>query len=167
MVAGGRHAVQVVESAHESAHTRVDGCFEGRKVNRAQSILGQVGGVVVTTCFSSAIGHPMLGASDEFVSSAVVRSLKATHARSRHSYSQEGIFTGAFSNASPASVTGYVEHRREGPMNTGSPGLSSSDCGAFFHRRGIPARGFAEWNRKHRAIPVNDIKSEDQRNLES
>src|ERR1044072_678709 len=109
----------------------------------------------------------MLGAGDDLVRSAVVTALKSANARARHLRTEERIFTRAFSNSSPARVARDINHRRERPVNARSSCFRGGNAGRAFCRRGIPGCRFAERYRKDGAITMNDIETEDERNLQT
>src|SRR6185503_6263133 len=52
-------------------------------------------------------------------------------------------------------------------MHAGCSRFGCGDCGRTLDRRRVPGRCFAEWNGENRAVTVNDIEAEDQRNLQT
>ena len=166
MVAGRRHAVEVIERAHERADTGVDCGLERREENRAERVFRHVDAVVVAAGFGGAICHPMLRAGDHFVGAAVVVSLEATHASGGHRRTEERILSGPFGNAPPPGVSRDVHHRRERPVHSGGTRFGSGDRRGSFSGCRIPAGGFTKGDREYRPVAVDDVEGEDQRDLE-
>src|SRR5690348_11963363 len=77
-ICGGWDPIEVVEGAHERAHSSVEGGFERRKINFAQGSFGNLSGVVVASAFRGTVSNPMFGARNHLVGLTVVRALKAT-----------------------------------------------------------------------------------------
>ena len=106
----------------------VDRSFEWRKIDLSQCSFGDFGSVVVTTRLSGAIADPVFSAGENSVRRAVVRSLKATHASSRHERSEVGIFARAFDNAAPTRVARDVDHGCKRPMHACGPGFGGGNA---------------------------------------
>ena len=91
--------------------------------------------------------------------------LEAAYLGGCHGRTQAGVFAGAFDNAAPAGIPGDVEHRAEGPVQAcgaGFPGCHG--LGPFGYRR-IPRRGHGQRHGEDRAVAVDHIQGEEQRDL--
>ena len=87
--------------------------------------------------------------------------LIAVDERPRHSAAEEGIFADALRRTSPAGIARNVDHRGEGPADTGG------NTGRTLDGLHVPRGRQAERNRKGRLITVDHIHAEDQRNTQT
>ena len=121
------------------------------------------GGVIVPSALGSAVADIMFGTGGDGMGIGEAISLKALRHSRRHCGSQERIFPRRFGNPAPAGIAGDVEHRGEGPVNAHLGSLLRRDGSGFLHQVGIPTGGLAQGNREHRAVAVDHIAAEDQR----
>src|SRR5581483_12393073 len=80
---------------------------------------------------------------------------------------EEWIFSFAFGNASPTRIAGNVDHGRERPANPVGRGLMGGKVGSLLYKRGVPRCGERERDGKCGAIAVNDVESENERNVQA
>src|SRR5271168_4350533 len=96
-----------------------------------------------------------------------VSALEAARLRRGDLRRHPGVFAWALDDASPARVARYVEHRRK---RQGDAVLRSlRGCGA---RRLLPEfrgeqAGLGQRNRKNRAVAMDDVQAQQQRNAEA
>src|SRR5205085_11488211 len=108
------------------------------KINFAQGTLRYIGRVVVAARFDCAISDPMFSAGDDAIRRAVVRALKAAHARARHDRTEIRVFARTFDDASPTRVARTVEHRPERPMDAGRTRFVGRNTRRAFDLRRVP-----------------------------
>ena len=68
--------------------------------------------------------------------------------------------------AAPARVAGDVDHRREGPVQARGAGLARGDAGGALGVGRVPARRHRERDREDRAVAVDHVHREQQRDAE-
>ena len=108
----------------------------------------------------------MLDAGEHALGRPQVIALEALDPRRGEQPPEQHVLAAAFDAAAPALVAGDVDHRREGPVD--------SRAGRFERRRrrgpprevGLEACDFGERDREDRAMAVDDVGGEDQRDLE-
>ena len=108
----------------------------------------------------------MLGGGKHRVDRLQILALEPAHPRRGHQLAQQHILARAFHAASPALVAGDVDHRREVPVDARRRGLVSGHPGGALGKVRIEARSLAHRHRKDRAMAVDDVGAEDQRDLE-
>ena len=166
MIAGGRNIVQVHIGRHEVAGALLFGGMERRKVDVAEELLGNVGGVVVAAALGCAVSGEMLDADEDGVGAKLV-ALESANLRARHGRAEVGVFAGAFNDASPAGVAGDVDHGRESPADAGSAGVLRGEVlGLFFDAR-VPGRRHGERHGKHGAVAVDDVERKQDRDVQA
>ena len=91
--------------------------------------------------------------------------LEASDLGGGHGSTQERVFAGAFDDATPAGITGDVEHRTEGPVQTCGAGLFGGNGLRPFGNRGVPRGGHRQRHGEDGAVAVDDIEGKEQRDL--
>ena len=121
MIAGGGHAVDVVERCHRRANTRIDAGLVWREIIIVHFVGAHVYGVVIATGFGGTIQTEMFHTGQDVVwliERILNGPLVAFYHRRTHCRTQKWIFSGAFAHPSPARIPGDIDHRREGPVET-------------------------------------------------
>ena len=163
----GRHTVDVVEGSHDGERARIDRGLEGRQVNFAQCLRGDIDGVVVESARNAAVGGEMFGCGEQRVLRGQVVSLEAAHSGGGKACAQERVFTRALCDPAPALVAGHVHHGRVRPLDTLAGCFQRHRTGAALRELRLETGRLAQWNRKHGAHAVDDIRTEQQRNPQS
>src|SRR5205814_3486120 len=91
----------------------------------------------------------------------------AAHAGDGERGAEVRILARALDDASPARIACDVHHGGEGPVHTGRRRFGGSYPCIALCDVGIPARGLAERDGELRAVAVNDVEPEDERDVES
>ncbi len=138
---------------------------ERREVDFAEGPLRDEGRVVLAPGLGGAVGDPMLGAGDDAIRGEVILTLEPMHTSPRHRRSQVGILAGSLGDPPPARVAGNVHHRRKGPAHPGGRCLRRRDPRGTLHRGGVPATRLAQRDREDRAIAVDHVEAEQDRDL--
>ncbi len=127
--------------------------------------LGQVDRIVVAPAIRRAVTGEVFGAGHHMIGRAEIRSLEAAHLGGRHGRTQAGVFAGALDDAAPAGITGDVEHRAEGPVQ--ACGTRFPGCHGLrpFGNRRIPRGGHGQRHGEDRAVAVDHVQGEEQRDL--
>ena len=162
-VARRRHAVDVVERAHERGRACFSTLLERGQIHVAQQLVGNPCGVVVLAAFAGAITGEMLHAGGHGVGTAEVVALVAAHHRHTQRAGEHGVLAKAFGYASPARIAGDVHHRRERPAYAHGTGLVGSYAGAFLHQCGIPRGSLPERDGEEGLETVNHVAGKYQR----
>ena len=166
-VAGGRHAVVVVERGHDRGGACFHGRFVGRQVVFAEKTLAHVDRIVVAAGESGAVAGVVFDAGHDGIGIAHTFALKAAHPRLGDAATQPGVFAGAFHDPAPAGIAGHIDHGCEGPVQARSGGLGTGHPRRFFNRVHIPAGGFAERDGENGFVAVNDVVAEQQGNVQA
>ena len=164
-VPAGGDIVEVHVGAHKRPDAGLHCGLEGREVDVAQLALGQVDRIVVAPAVRRAVTREVFGTGHDMIGRAERRPLEAAHLGGRHGRTQEGIFAGALDDAAPAGVTGDVEHRAEGPVQACGAGFLGRHGLRPFGNRRIPRRGHGQRHGEDRAVAVDHIEGEEQRDL--
>jgi hypothetical protein len=150
-------SADLVERAHQAAHARVDRRLERRQVHVAQGAVRDIDHVVIAAGFRAAVGREVLGRSEDIL-------LESPHPRRGHHGSEIRVLTGALGDASPAGVARDVDHGREGPIDAVGARFPSRHPGGRLDEPGIERSRLGEGDWEDRAIPVNHVQAEQQRN---
>ena len=86
--------------------------------------------------------------------------------RHRHARAQVGILARAFDDAAPARIARDVDHRREGPVQAGGRGLLGGDARGALRALRRPASRHRQRHREDRAVAVDHVHGEQQRDAE-
>ncbi len=167
VAAGCGYAVQAVERIHEGGNAGIGRGLERRQVDLVQLLQAHVDRVVVAPRHRRAIGREVLGARHDGIESAQLAGLEAEHTRRGDARSQVGVFARAFHHPAPARIARHVDHGREGPVDAKRRGLSGGDARRQFDGRHVPRRRFAQRHREYGLVAVDDVKAEQQRNLQA
>ena len=165
-VTRGRHAVVVVEGGHQRHGAGLDGSLERRQIHIAQLALSEVGAVVVTAAFGSAVTHEMLYAGGHG-GAVQAGTLVTAHHGFTHPGVQVSVLTAALGNAAPAGIAGNVQHGRERPANTLCRGFQGCHTGALFHQGGVKGGRQSQRNGIDGVETVNDVAAHQQRNVQA
>ena len=166
VIRGGGHAVQSIERGHDRCSARVDRRVKGRKVKFPKGVLGNFHRVVLPAAFGRSIADKMFGAGNGAVRRIEVLALIAEHVGPRHGRDQIRILARTFRHPSPARVSRNIDHRRKHPAD--------SACGRFAggHSRSpldefrIPRSCKSERDREFGAIPVYNVQTINERDLQ-
>ena len=109
----------------------------------------------------------MFGTRGNGSGSREVVPLKALHHGGAEDTSKIGIFTQAFSNTPPTCIARYVDHWREGPVNTRSCRFERRNARAVSHNIGVETRGLSQWNWHNGPEAVDNVATNNQRNAEA
>jgi len=156
----------LVERGHGRQCARAERRLEGREIDFAQRPFRHVDGVVIKPRFRRAISGEVLRAGHHRIDRLEAGALEALHARRGEEVAEMHVLARALHGAAPALVACDVDHRREGPVDARGSGLVGCSGRSPFRQSRIEARGFAHRNREDGAVAVNDIRGEDQRDLE-
>src|SRR5438128_8485725 len=80
---------------------------------------------------------------------------------------EKWIFSGAFRDAAPAGIAREVHHGRKGPANAGCGSFAGCDARGAFGELRIPGSRNSQRNGKFRAKSVNNIETENQRDVQA
>ena len=166
MIAAGGDLVEVHVCAHEAACTCLLGCVEGHQIDVLQQFFRHIHRVIIATAFGCAIASKVLYADHRPIGVEMVP-LEALDLGSRHGCTQVWVFSGAFDDASPAGVAGDVNHRSEHKLKSGRARILRSEMLRLLLDRWVPRRCHRERNRKDCAVPMDDIKPEDNGNVQT
>ena len=95
-----------------------------------------------------------------------VVALEAADAGPGHDRSEVGILAGSLRDPPPAGVAGDVDHGGEGPLQPGGGGLGRGDPRRSLDGRRVPATRLAQGDREDRAVAVDHVEAEEQRDLQ-
>ena len=165
-IAGRRNPGNLVERSHRGECAGVEPGPVRRQIDFAQSPFGHVDRVVVEPAFSAAISREMLDAGEHAFARPKVIALKALDSRSGEQLSEEHVLAAALDPAAPALVARDVDHRRKGPVDARSGRFESGRRGGSPRQVRFEAGDFGERDREDRAMAMDDVRGEDQRNLE-
>ena len=159
------HAVDGVERAHERPRAGLERRPERREIDRAQGPLREVHGVVIAAPLRRAVSDPVLGAGQDPIRGGGVVALEAADAGPGHDRSQVGILARSLRDPPPSRVAGDVDHGGEGPLQPGGGGLGRGDPRRSLHGRRVPATRLAQRDREDRAVAVDHVEAEEERDL--
>ena len=165
-VAGGRHAVVVVEGGHEGERTGFYRGLERRQVHVPELALGKVGAVVVTAAFGCTVTHKVLDAGRHGRGVRQV-ALVAAHHGFAHAGVQVGVFAAAFRYPAPTGVAGNVQHGREGPADALRRGLDGRNAGALLHQFRVKGGCQTQRNGEQGVETMNHVPAHQQRNAQA
>ena len=162
-ISGRGYPIIIIKGSHKRSCTRFRCRFKRWQVNIAQTTFRNKCRIIVTPAFGCTITHKMFR-TGSYGSGTIQRiSLKTFYHGSSHYRSQIGVFTTSFGNASPARITGNVDHRRKSPTDTYGRSLNSCHpCTVFCNLR-IERSRLSQWDGKNGFKPVNNIASYQQR----
>ena len=166
-VGRGGHAVDRVERAHDGRRAGVDCRVEWWQVELAERMFRDFRRVVFAAGFGRAVADVMLRAGGDAAGRIEAFALVAAHVGGGHDRTEEGIFAGAFGNATPAGIAGDVDHRREGPADTRGSRFTRGNARRLLHHRRVPGGGQPQWNGKFGAEAVNDVEPKHHRNVQA
>ena len=109
----------------------------------------------------------MLGAGQHAIGGRRVAALDPAHLRLGHAAAEIGVLPCPFDDAAPARVARDVDHRREGPVQAGGARLLGGERGGLFHHHRIPAGGERERHGQDRAVSVDHVHREQERDTEA
>ena len=160
-------AVDVVEGRHDRADPGVDGRLEGPQVQVAQGVLADADRVVVAAAGGEAVAREVLGARSDPVGITRVVALEAPHERRRETAREDRRLAERLRDAAPAGLLRDVDHRGEGPRDTVDDGLAGRDGADLLGEVGVERRRDAERDRADRAVAVDDVAPEEERDAEA
>ena len=108
----------------------------------------------------------MLGHRRERSAVGELRALEAANLGLGHAHADQGILSGSFGAAPPARIARDVEHRRKGHGEPVGGGLLRRLARGQLPNLRVERRRLAERNGEQRAIPVNHVESDQQRDAE-
>ena len=165
-VGRGGHPVDLVERGHDAACSRLNGCLVGQEIFVVHAVAAHVDRVIVASGLRGAVECEVLDASHDLVVGLelcrTVGALVATHHGPCNGGTQEGVFTAALADASPARVAADVDHRAERPADAVGAGFGGRDAGRLFHGVHVPRARQAQGDGEHRFVAVYDIHAEQQ-----
>ncbi len=141
--------------------------MEGRQIDVPQARLRNVDGIIIAAAFGGSVTGEVLGAGHHTIGCGSQRgTLESPNLGGRHGGAEVGIFTGALNDSAPAGIPRDIDHRSEGPVDAGGPGFSRRDrLGSLFDLR-IPGGCHGQWDREDRAVAVDDVQTEQDRDVE-
>src|SRR5689334_8938292 len=104
LIRARRHAIDSIERADQRSHAGIDCSLERGKINLAQCVFREIGGVVVAASLRIPVSNPVFRTGEYFVSRAVVVALKPAHTCTRECGAEKRIFTRTFSDSSPTRI---------------------------------------------------------------
>ena len=144
-----------------------DGGGKRRQVDLAQRSFGHVDRGIFAPGGDGAIGAEVLGRRGEAVGGGKVVALKAERLGGGHLRGHPGILARAFDNASPARVARHVEHRRKGQGDAVLGRFLGGGARRFLPQVGSKQAGLRQRNRKNRAMAVDDVEAQQERDAEA
>ena len=166
-VGGHRHAGKINEGRHDRRRPRADGGGERGQVNLAQRSLGHIDRGIFAARGDGAIGAEVLGGGGEAVGVGKVVALKAERLGGGHLRGHPGILARALDNAAPARVARHVEHRRKGEGDAVLGRFLGGGARGFLPKIGSKEARFGQRNRKNRAMAVDDVEAQQERDAEA
>src|SRR5580658_178421 len=139
--------------------------MERDQIDILHQLFRHVDRIVVTASIRSTIAGKMLYADHDTVW-AEPRALESANLSARHRGTEKGIFSSSLHDPAPASVACKIDHGRESPLNARRTRIFGSYLLRLLFNRGIPRGSHGERNWKDRAVSMNDIEPEDNRNVE-
>ncbi|GJD86499.1 hypothetical protein HPGCJGGD_4406 [Methylobacterium haplocladii] len=159
-VGGGRHGVERGQRGHHRVGPGADAGAERRQVRIVEFGRRHPGHVVVAPAIDGAVAGEVLERGGD---AAVAKPLDLGRGELA---GEPGILAEPLDDAAPAQVARHVGHRRERPVDARGQGLAGSRSGCTPHEIGIEARRHADRQREHRAVAVNDVQRDQQRDAE-
>src|SRR5207249_236070 len=83
--------------------------------------------IIVTPAFSSPVAREMLHTREYAIRSARLGTLESSDLRTCDRRAEIWVLACAFHHAPPTCVSGNIDHRSEGPLNSRGAGLSRGD----------------------------------------
>ncbi|MNM77398.1 hypothetical protein D3C81_892500 [compost metagenome] len=166
LVGAGRHAVDAVQRHHHRAGAGFDGRAVRRQVVLEHALRAHVDGVVVAAALARAIQGEVLDPGHDGARLVQAFALVGLDHYPGDPAGQPGVFAEAFGNPAPARVAGDVDGRREGQVEAVGAGFDGRHPRAFGDRFHIPAGGQAETDGEYRAVAVDHVVGEEQRDLQ-
>ena len=165
-VGRGGHAVDGVERAHDVSRAGLERGPERREVDGAQGLLREVHGIVIAAPLRRAVGDPVLGAGEDPIAGRGIVPLEPADAGPSHDGPQVRILARPLHDPPPAGIAGDVDHGGEGPLQSGGGGLGRGDPRRSLDGRRVPATGLPQGDREDRAVAVDHVEAEEQRDLQ-
>ena len=159
-------AADRVERAHRRVRAGVDRGLERRQVEVAQPLLGHVGRVVLAAALGLAVRGEVLDARDDLVGRGVVRALGGLDARGREDRSEVGVLAGGLGDPAPARLVRDVDHRAVDLLDADGRRLARGDGVVGRGHRGVEAAGRAQRDREDRAVAVDRVVGEEDRDVQ-
>ncbi|MNO86705.1 hypothetical protein D3C76_781140 [compost metagenome] len=165
-VGAGRHAVDAVQRDHHRAGAGVHGGAVRRQVVLVHALRAHVDGVVVAAALARAVQGEVLDPGHDGARLAQVVALVGLDDHAGDLAGQPGVLAEAFGYAAPARVAGDVDGGRIGQVEAVGAGFQGRHPGAFGDRLHVPAGRQAEADGEHRAVAVDHVVGEEQRDLQ-
>ena len=108
----------------------------------------------------------MLDAGEHVLGRLEVVALEALDPRGGEQPPEQHVLAAALDTAAPALVARDVDHRREGPVDARARRFERCRLRGAPREVGLEARDFGERHREDRAMAVDDVGGEDQRDLQ-
>ena len=125
LVGGGRHAVDDIERGHERCGSGVDCGLVGRQILVVHALAAHVYCVVVAAGLGAAVEGEVFDAGKDVLVGEVA--LIAFYHCLCYLRAEVRIFACTFGHTAPTGITGDVDHRAEGPVDTAGRGLVGGD----------------------------------------
>ena len=107
----------------------------------------------------------MLDAGEHVLGRLEVGALESLDSRGGEQAAEEDILAAALDPAAPALVARDIDHRGEGPVDARARRFERCRFGGSPREIGLEARDFGERDGEDRAVAVDDVGGEDQRDL--
>src|SRR5271169_749211 len=159
MIASRWDVVEIHIGRHKVAGARLCCSAERRQVYVAEQLLRNIGRVVVATTVCCSVTCEVLNADDDGVGAELL-ALKSSDLCTGHGGAEVRVLARAFNNATPASITRDIDHRRERPLNASRARVLTSETLCLFFDAGVPRRSHRERNRECSPKSVDHIETE-------
>src|SRR5581483_6890499 len=157
-IGSGRNPIDGVERAHNAGCACIDRGVKRRQIELPQRVLRNLGAVVVSSAFGSAVAYIVFGTGSNAVRCIQPGTLVAANVGSGDSGSEIGVFPGALGNPAPARIAWDVDHGGEGPTDSAGRSLAGRDSGGLLNQLRIPRGGEGQRNGKFRPKAVDHVE---------
>ena len=162
-----RHAVHIVEGAHDRQGAGVHRRLERRQEHAAQRLLAHVGGVVFDPAHGGGIGgHVFGGGQDRVTVVQTLFALEAAHAGGGQQVVQQHVLARALDVSAPALVARHVHHRRIGLVHGRGRRLHRRRACGPVGQFGVERRRLGQGHGEDGRQAVDHVGGEQQRDLQ-
>ena len=160
-----RNIVDRIKRSHHQRHAGVHRRLISREIIFPERPLCQLHRVIISSCLRSAVACKMLDTCPQRLLPGQIVSLIPFRHRFRKLAVQVDIFPCGLHDPSPAGVPHQVRHRRKRDVKACGRRFTRSHLRTFSGELRQEGRPLRQRNRINRAIPVDDIQHENQRNM--
>ena len=167
-----RMTVDLVMCSHHTVYARFDARPERRQENLPQRAFRGIERCAVDAVDGLRAAYKMLGAGDDAVRSGEIRPLIAADRSGAHPADQQRVFAERLPAASPTGVASHLDIGVEGPLGAHGPHFERRFTAQPLHevrveRRGLSDRGRVNRRAAVKAVAVDGVDADDERNLQA